>query len=284
MADSNLWNQDVWTSAEAFSEDCSIFIDDIQFSSRQGLSRINPSGRFQDAVLRQLQHLSYLMQSAIKNEDEEEFQRQANEFCEYAISNGYEVEELISKLEATDRSFEATDVEILYQTDQIIVPNNKILVLSVDRLLGALQKEPKLLFDMDPRKFEEVVAEIFYQNGFNVELTQQTRDGGKDIIAISSHMEIPAKYVIECKRYAPTRKVSLDIVQRLYGVRYALNASVGLVVTTSSFTRDAMQFAGQHPWELTLKGYESLMSWIMKLSHNSFNRDQLFRYAPKLAR
>ncbi len=284
MVENLVWEKDIWTSAEAFSEDCSIFIEETQFSSRQGLSQINPSGHFQDVVLRQLQHLSYLIQGAIKNRNEEEFRSQSNELCEYALANELNVEHLVEKCEGIERSFEVSEVELIYQEKVIILPNQEILQLSVDKILQELRREPQLVFDVSPRSFEELVAEIFYKNGFDVELMQQTRDGGKDIIAISSHMGIPAKYVIECKRYSPGRKVSLDIVQRLYGVRYALNASVGLVVTTSSFTKDALKFANQHPWELSLKGYESLVEWIINLSNNSFNRDQLFRYAPKPAR
>ena len=43
---------------------------------------------------------------------------------------------------------------------------------------------PRRLYELKPRQFEELVAEIWDAFGFEVELTQQTRDGGKDILAI----------------------------------------------------------------------------------------------------
>ena len=45
-------------------------------------------------------------------------------------------------------------------------------------------KHPEMLFSLPPRKFEELIASIFENNGFDVELTPETRDGGIDIIAV----------------------------------------------------------------------------------------------------
>ena len=55
----------------------------------------------------------------------------------------------------------------------------------VDRaLIERLKQFPDELRLFDRRIFEELIAEIWSGFGYTVELTQQTRDGGKDIVAI----------------------------------------------------------------------------------------------------
>src|SRR5487761_2801960 len=99
MSEEAIWSNDVWANAEALTAKCSDLIDEIQYSARQGVAAINPSGRFQDAILRQLQHLSFLMQSAIKYQDKKKFITQSSEFFEYAEANGFEVNEISSEFE-----------------------------------------------------------------------------------------------------------------------------------------------------------------------------------------
>src|SRR6202049_4833736 len=69
-------------------------------------------------------------------------------------------------------------------------------------------------------------------------------------------------HIIECKRYRPDRKVGLSIVQRLYGIKTSYGATKAFLVTSSSFTRDALKFAKQHLWELDLKDHSDLLNWL----------------------
>jgi len=110
--------------------------------------------------------------------------------------------------------------------------------------------------------FEEIVAELFRKEGFEVELTQATRDGGVDIIAISRRMNIWQKMIVECKRYAPQNKVGIAVVQRLLGVKDQLRANKAVVVTTSSFTKDAQRIAHARFWDLDLKSYGDVIDWL----------------------
>ena len=54
-----------------------------------------------------------------------------------------------------------------------------------ERLISELYRDPIQLKTIDRHRFEEVVAQLFHGFGYDVELTKRTRDGGKDIIAIS---------------------------------------------------------------------------------------------------
>ncbi len=130
-----------------------------------------------------------------------------------------------------------------------------------------ISNKPALIFEISPRKFEEIIADIFFKKGFEVELTKRTRDEGRDIVAIYNHMDISTKYLIECKRYARANKVSIDIVQRLFGVKIAEAANKAILATTSTFTKDARHFASNHFWDLALKDYEDIMEWIRQVNN-----------------
>ena len=170
--------------------------------------------------------------------------------------------DLIISLDDCVTRLAVTEVETVYniQHDEILLPR---LILPISQaLLERIQKNPAYLYQLSPRQFEEFVAELFFRHGFQVELTKQTRDGGKDIIAVSSRLDIPIKYIVECKRYAYERKVSLEYVQRLLGVKVAEDANKAILVTTSQFTRDAVAFAHRHFWDLALKDFSDLSAWV----------------------
>jgi restriction system protein len=123
------------------------------------------------------------------------------------------------------------------------------------------------LYSLHPRKFEEVIAEIFLRNGFHVELTKATRDGGKDIIAVDNKMGISTKYIIECKRYSKKNKISIALVQRLLGVKIATSANKAILATTSTFTKDAMLFTSNCVWDLELKDYADIVGWLKSVAN-----------------
>ncbi|WP_170140808.1 restriction endonuclease [Oceanobacillus arenosus] len=129
-------------------------------------------------------------------------------------------------------------------------------------LIKYLSRNPELMYKLDPRKFEELVAEIFSKKGYDVSLTQRTRDGGKDIYAIRRDSIVSTLFVIETKRYSKTNKVGVEIVRGLYGVKSAERANVGMIVTTSSFTKDAIDFASPLNYELSLRDFNNLTEWL----------------------
>ncbi|PFU64047.1 hypothetical protein COK90_08820 [Priestia megaterium] len=136
-----------------------------------------------------------------------------------------------------------------------------------NELIKYLAKKPQIMRDMDPRKFEELVAELFSNKGYEVTLTQRTRDGGKDLYAIKKDIVGTTLYVVETKRYSQTNKVGVDLVRGLYGVKSAERANVGVLVTTSSFTKDAIKFASPLKYELSLRDYNDLKKWLADYKH-----------------
>lgn len=130
-------------------------------------------------------------------------------------------------------------------------------------LIERLQQYPEDLRSIDRRFFEQLVAELFSGFGYEVELTQRTRDGGKDIIAVK-RAEIDLRFLIECKRPDPGNPVSVSTVRELYGVKVDDGASKAILATTTYFSPDAKRFSEKHLWELELRDFEAIKGWIAK--------------------
>jgi HJR/Mrr/RecB family endonuclease len=147
-------------------------------------------------------------------------------------------------------------------------PPNATAILSIvsfvdQRLIAELYHNPEKLKTIDRREFEKVIAELFHGFGYDVELTKRTRDGGKDIVAISRR-EFESRYLIECKRPDPGSPVSVSTVRELYGVKEDDRATKGIIVTTTSLTKDAREFIQKHRWELEGKEYDDIVEWLRR--------------------
>jgi HJR/Mrr/RecB family endonuclease len=128
----------------------------------------------------------------------------------------------------------------------------------------SVRKNPELMYTLYSREFEMFIADLFDKMGFDVELTAETRDGGKDIIAVR-YMPFKFRCLIECKRYGKDKPVGLDIVQRLYGVTQFESANKGLLVTTGRITAPAKEFmeSDQVKWLLEGKEYNDIIQWLV---------------------
>jgi|LGOV01.1.fsa_nt_gb HJR/Mrr/RecB family endonuclease len=139
-----------------------------------------------------------------------------------------------------------------------------------DRLIEYFLEKPSHLRSMMPRYFEELIAELFDGFGFAVELTQSTRDGGRDVIAIGNERIAASKYLIECKRYAESNKVGIQPVRSLYGVVTNERATKGILVTTSSFTGPAEEFLQRNKWVLEGRAFDDIVEWLHEYQRLKF--------------
>jgi hypothetical protein len=139
----------------------------------------------------------------------------------------------------------------------------RVAVQSVgDELIRYLAANPTAMYQLDPRKFEELMAELYRRQGFEVELTQQTRDGGVDLYVISSAPSGKALTLVEVKRYRADRPVGVGIVRAHYGVIEAIRATAGVVATTSFFTADAHEFRESVKCRLGLRDYLGVQAML----------------------
>jgi restriction system protein len=142
-----------------------------------------------------------------------------------------------------------------------------IHLVDVEREMFAyFARHPDQMRLIPPRRFEELVAAIFKNNGFDVTLTPETRDGGIDIVAVQKNVfGGDLLHLVECKRYAANNKVGIGVVQRLAGVVDQHRANRGIIVTTSSFTEDADEVRRMMPHKLAFGPYTDLTQWIVEI-------------------
>jgi hypothetical protein len=132
----------------------------------------------------------------------------------------------------------------------------------VQEILRYLAKHPEKIYGLTPRRFEELIAAILKDLGFDTELTPATRDGGRDIYAYVRNAVTSFLMFVECKKWASNCKVGIDVVQRVHGAAKAGGADKAMIVTTSFFTRPAHQERRRIEKELELADYEKLKAWL----------------------
>lgn len=147
-------------------------------------------------------------------------------------------------------------------SDEIITSVRPKIISATDYLIQKLRKQPQSIYDLTPRKFEELLAELLTDMGWEVELTKATRDGGKDILAYLDTDVGKMLCLVEAKRYREDKKVGVDLVRSLYGTLYDHRASSAMLVTTSSFTAGAREFQRKYEYQLSLRDYGDLVQWI----------------------
>jgi len=130
-------------------------------------------------------------------------------------------------------------------------------------LIRRLSQSPNELRTIERREFERLVAELFAGFGYEVELTQRTRDGGKDIIAVR-RSEVETRFLVECKRPDPGHPIGVSTVRELYGVKVDDGASKAILATTTYFSPDARHFSEKHRWELELRDFDAIHEWIQR--------------------
>lgn len=108
-----------------------------------------------------------------------------------------------------------------------------------DKVFAYLAEHPGELYNLTSREFEEFMAQLYNNLGYDAELTKTTRDGGKDIILRKPDILGDMVFYVECKQYNAKNKVGIDIIQRFAGIIEMDKINGGIIATTSFFSKDA---------------------------------------------
>jgi hypothetical protein len=97
------------------------------------------------------------------------------------------------------------------------------------------------LLALSPTEFEHAVARLLPEIGYtSVKHNGGAGDRKVDILCRDAHGGLVA---VQCKRYAPGKKVTAPDVDDFYGMMVKHRARQGIYVTTSAFTRGAVKNA-----------------------------------------
>lgn len=161
------------------------------------------------------------------------------------------------------------DADLLVSLNDLCLPGHtgqiRLTLEEVnDLLIAALAQNPAIMHEVHPRRFEELVAELFKRMGYEVTLTPTSHDKGRDVLAVRRDDVGTVLTLVECKRFRPDRKVGVALVRSLYGVVSSERASHGVIATTSSFTRDAKAFQQNLRYQLSLHDFNDLAEWCRR--------------------
>jgi len=123
---------------------------------------------------------------------------------------------------------------------------DKRFVDEVD-VLADLDQRPNLLA-LSTAEFEGVIRDLFAKLGLETKTTRAAPDGGVDCVAFDPRPLFGGKVVIQARRHRGTMDVSA--VRDLFGTVLDEGATKGILVTTSSYGPDSVEFASGKPLEL----------------------------------
>jgi restriction system protein len=112
----------------------------------------------------------------------------------------------------------------------------------------------EVIMTISSRDFEILVAALFERIGYKIKLTQETRDGGYDILGIRVLSGLKEQIVVECKKHS--QRIGVKAVRELCGVVESSRANKGVLVGMSGFTSNARQFARRS--RIDLIGWDNL--------------------------
>jgi restriction system protein len=154
---------------------------------------------------------------------------------------------------------------------EVAVPDGQIITC-VDpvyrHLVDAIEKNPEIIYEIDARKWEEIVAAAYDKAGFDeVILTPRSGDYGRDVIAIKKGL-YSVKFIDQVKAYKPGHIVKADEVRALLGVLSGeQDASKAIFTTTSAFApkiEDDKFIKPFLPYRLELVDQEKLIARLLR--------------------
>lgn len=168
---------------------------------------------------------------------------------------------------------------IVYYRDEFDTDERAVELTGIQKLIMRISEDRDLIYDVTSRQFEEIVEQLLRDDGFETYLTKPTRDGSRDIMASKTGINgKPVVFYVECKRYARRNKVNVGIVRELYGVQTSEKINKACVITSSLFTRDAIEFAEKQNVMIDLVDGDALHKMIQR----SAEKYGEYQYCPYL--
>jgi HJR/Mrr/RecB family endonuclease len=122
----------------------------------------------------------------------------------------------------------------------------------------------KKILSYDGREFEVFCSNLFTMKGYNCELTQQTNDGGKDLI-------LDKKIYVELKAWND-KPIGRPEIQKLIGACLASNIQECYFICTGTYNKNALEYAKQinktGNIKITLYYLDDLLTWIKEIDND----------------
>lgn len=125
--------------------------------------------------------------------------------------------------------------------------------------------------------FENLCAEIFARRGFKVDLFRRVGDDGIDFLALQDERTDPLIFAAQVKQpeerpSKSRRSVGRPVVQQIYGAAKAWDLQGGIVISGSTYSREAKAFANLKPAEMKVHSGKEVLDCV---THYRWNEDEL---------
>lgn len=180
-----------------------------------------------------------------------------NEKCEHNIlggKNNQKCKKCQENIEE-EKSLRLTIQEKNFQKEKIKEKNENVRLKLLVEVLEWRKIQKEYYEKIDPFDFEIEIAKLFEKEGYISEVTSKVNDGGKDIILRKNNETI----YVECKRLKHSSKVGRPVLQKLFGSMIADGVDKGIVVTTSRFSMEAIEFKKNLDFDIELIDGSELM-------------------------
>lgn len=165
-------------------------------------------------------------------------------FCPHKIYNGYQ-KKLCPECKKIKDGIEAKEAREV-KLKEILSLSYKLSEKEYFRLHNLKKQRAEALYELSPQQFEDAVADLYRNLGYQVKQTPYSNDGGKDAIAWKNGR----KYLIECKRYEASKQIGRPMIQKFFAAMVEEKADKGFFVSTSKFTDTAYEYVKDKNIEL----------------------------------
>jgi hypothetical protein len=135
-------------------------------------------------------------------------------------------------------------LEELRQKAEIKKHADALRAQEIQRLSHAWLSSSESYYSMTWQEFEDAIAQLFRNLGYQVKQTPRSSDGGIDAILVKDDI----KYVLECK--SGEQSIGRPDIQKFHSAMIHEGASEGFYVNTGKFSPSAIQYAGEHKVKL----------------------------------
>jgi len=141
--------------------------------------------------------------------------------------------------------------------------------------LDVLARDPSAIDSLSARGLEIFVAHMLASQGHEVTFGSK----GADLSAV---LHIPLgtiNTIVTCKKRSRDRPIGVSDVRMLYGMAQAKRVTVAALITTSNFSRGALEFAQVHGAQLHLVDREALLRMALQTREQQNEKAQSIAFA-----
>ena len=161
------------------------------------------------------------------------------------------------------------------EAEELWIPGQPLLISKFSVAPTTFTIAERLLSDgrglsaLSWRELEVLLADLLDADGWSVQLTPPSGDGGVDVLAARDDPVIgPILTVWQAKRYAPHRKIGIETIRELITVREDQHASKAFIVTTSTLTTGALSRVNQERYKLGAVQGPDLSFWVKRIAES----------------